>query len=196
MASKRPTTAQIRARQRKIIEGMGTAALEGKRSQYVKSAAKQLGVTPRELERFIDRKPQEVRKTYSRSKTAQKLYGEATPRELKSRLGLKTQPKRFEYEPQRTAEYRIFSSYAGFTPEEGEMMRTRIEYGLKVANLYYEGQIAKLEWMRWTRSQGLPRSGRAIQLLYKNRKISRQLYEDAHTVAEVVYGVRNTYSRW
>ncbi len=173
MASKRPSYVSIRARQRNILEGMEERGLNKKQ------AAKEFGVTRRQLETFIETKPKGVRTKFNRSPAYAKLYREGERKETRRVLGVKS-IHRVEF---RENIIRPFSKLT--EPKAISKQQT----GRMIQRLYYTNNIQSQQWAAYTRESGLPLNMDAIRLLHRNGKISDANYNAAVTNWGQMYGL-------
>jgi hypothetical protein len=184
VAQRRPSYKSIRARQRNILEGLGTSDLK-----YAQ-AAKRFGVTPRELKRFVETKPRKLRTNFNRSPANAKLYGASKAtvqrREVRETLGVK-----------RIRKYKIRESQiqdiknvkvSGLSQTE---IRNRYQIGEQIQNLYTSREHARYDWASYTREHDLPTSMDTIKLLHRNDKISDDEYMDAVTMWRDIYNITN-----
>jgi hypothetical protein len=182
MAQKRPSYKSIRARQRNILEGLGTSDLK-----YAQ-AAKRFGVTPRELKRFVETKPRTLRTNFNRSPANRKLYGatraDVQRREVRENLGIK-KIKRYKYRPSQLADIR---NPKVLKMSEAER-RNRTQIGEQIQNLYTRRVFAAYDWASYTREHNLPASITAMNLLHRNNKISDDDYMEAIQVWRNLYNI-------
>lgn len=172
MTSKRPSYLSIRARQRNIIEGIGTRDIK-----YAQ-AAKEFGVTRTELKRFIETKPKDLRKSYNRSPSIRKLYEEGERSETRKALGVK-RIKRYEFrenvlrplykDPQKVSD---------------------IQIGHMVQRLYYENNIATQMWAVYVRENDLPTSIDEIRRRYRAGRMSSVTYNTAIKTWAKIYNIK------
>jgi hypothetical protein len=171
MARKRPSYVSIRARQRNIIEGVGTRDL-----RYAQ-AAKEFGVTKSELRKFLETKPKDLRRNFNRSPATRKLYAEGERPETRRILGV----KRITRYPFRERVLR------------DELARPRLankqQIGKMIQRLYYDNNIAAQEWASYAREHDLPNSMKNIRLLYHNDRISEGQYKT------ILKNWRNIYAK-
>ena len=153
MASKRPSYVSIRARQRNIIEGMGT------RDLTYAQAAKEFGVTRPELKRFVETKPTKLRSNYNRSPGYSKLYREGERSEVRQTLGVK-----------RIRKAKIIRPRQYERPVTTKQVKQQ-QIDRLVQNLYYKNGKDKADWANYTREHNLPSSIDSIRLLHKNDRI-------------------------
>lgn len=155
--AKRPSYVSIRRRQRNIIEGMGTRDIK------YKQAAKELGVTQSELRKFLETKPTVLRRNFNRSPVYTKLYKEGQRAETRRLLGVK-----------RIREYPFLESVI----REPRIQRKPedAQIGRMIQRLYYINNIGPQNWSTYTREHNLPNSIKAIKLLYRNNRITRDQY--------------------
>jgi len=178
--AKRPSYISIRARQRNIIEGMGTRDL-----RYAQ-AAKEFGVTRHELKRFLETKPKDLRRRFNRSPSTRKLYQEGERPETRRILRV----KRISRYPFRERELR------------DELIRPRLPnkiiVGKMVQRLYYDNNIASQEWAIYTREHDVPSSMTAIRLLWRNDRISDDKYRTLLTSWRNIYSkmTDSYYASW
>ena len=158
MPNRRPSYLSIRRRQRNIIEGIGT------RDIRIAQAAKEFGVTQRELRKFIETKPDKLRKSYNRSPALRKLYAEGERKETRRVLGV-PRIRRYAFEEQVLQEPRLLRY-----PNERQI-------GRMVQRLYYMNNIGPQNWSEYTYSNNLPNSIKAIRLLWRNGKITDSRYK-------------------
>ncbi len=166
MANKRPAYRSIRVRQRNIIEGLGTSDLR------YKEAAKKFNVTPRELQHFVETKPQTLKKNFNRSPVYAKLYNEGSRPAVRERLELKS-IIRFKFKPTQIRQYTVTGGLS-----EYESNRRR-QIGEMIRALYVRRYDPTTAWAAWTREHYLPQSIKVIRLLHRNDKISDDLYARA-----------------
>ena len=172
MASKRPSYVSIRARQRNIIEGIGT------RNLRYKDAAKEFGVTRQELKRFLETKPQTLRKSYNRSPSLRKLYVEGERPETRRVLGVK-----------RIRHYE-FREHV-LRPMEKDLTKVSdLQTGRLIQRLYYINNIDTQNWAAYTREANLPASIDTIRLLHRNGKITDATYRAALREWAKTYGIK------
>ena len=189
MASKRPSYVSIRARQKNIIEGLGTSDLK-----YAQ-AAKRFGVEPRELRKFVTTKPKNLRRNFNRSASYNKLYGKGKTAseqrgEVRENLGVK-RIKRYAI---RKEDVKAIVSSKRYNPAETE---NRVQIGKILQNLYYKGEQAQTEWASYTREHGLPNSIQVLRLLYQNDRISGPDYANALAQWKAIYNISDAiYSRY
>ena len=165
MAQKRPSYVSIRARQRNIIEGMGSGQLT------VKQAAKKLGVTPSELRAFTqERKPKEIRAAFNHSPAYRKLYEAGQRKNVKATLGV-TRVYRYEFREEVLRNKVVMNA--------GQRRPNPKQVGRMVQRLYYLNNIGPQHWSAWTYEHGLPNSIDDIKLLWKNKRISDNQYRTA-----------------
>ncbi len=167
------------ARQRTILEYL---AATGK---TFKQAAKDFGVTPRELEKFALAKPTEKRAQFNRSPTLRKLFYEGERPRLKRYA--RTQGvtiKRIKFEP---AELQVYRT----TPGLRESSTNELQIGEMIQNLYRppEQVTPQFLWAVYTREHGLPDSINALRLLGRNKRISASEYRDAVTIWGNIYNI-------
>lgn len=170
MANKRPSYVSIRARQRNIIEGLGT-----REDLNTKEVAKRLGVTPQELRRFRDTKPKELRKSFNRSPSIRKLYEEGRRSEVREKLEV-PRIRRYAYSEPILREPRL------------QRHPNSKQVGRMIQRLYYENNIGPQAWSTYTYEHGLPNSIKAIKLLYMNDRITGPQY------ASILKHWRDSYS--
>lgn len=176
MPTKRPTTAQVAARQRVIIEGIADSGLTQKQ------AAKRFGVTPRELETFLGLNAKQLRKRYNRSPVTRELYQAGEKHRTKQELGLKRLPRRYEYEPERIA------AYATRTGAKKETSQRLYEIGLNIQRVYYRGEQGPADiWREYTLRQGVPKSVKTLDMMLAQGKISVSKYRNIMKVHAIVY---------
>jgi hypothetical protein len=184
MAQKRPSYKSIRARQRNILEGLGTSDLK-----YAQ-AAKRFGVTPRELKRFVETKPKNLRTNFNRSPANAKLYGatKATVqrREVRETLGVK-KIRKYKIRESQIQDIRN-AKISGLSPSE---IRNRYQIGEQIQNLYVSREHARYDWASYTREHDLPTSMDTLRLLNRNGKISNDEYMDAVNTWRDIYNVTN-----
>lgn len=178
--AKRPTTAQIRARQRNIIEGLNSRNLSDRQ------AAKQLGIEPRQLTKFLDTKPAQIRQQYNRSPAYRKLYGAGERHEIRRELGLRHLAPRVQYISQ--YEYRTIPGLRQ-TPEATQVIQT----SERIRNLYLpQGyQSARVIWAQYTRTHHLPVSARSIRNMYRSGEITPAEFNDIMTTWQDIYNTQN-----
>lgn len=178
--AKRPSKVSLRARQKNILEGLGTTDFK-----YAE-AAKKFGVTPRQLKRFVETKPQDLRRNFNRSPAYEKLYGAASSsteqrKEVRERLGV-SRIKRYKYRE------RDIQNLKTLRLSEKEL-RNRTQIGEQLQNLYTKAVHARYDWASYTREHNLPRSIEAIKLLHRNNQISDDEYLTTIKVWRDIYTV-------
>lgn len=177
--AKRPSYKSIRARQRNIIEGLGTSDLK-----YAQ-AADRFGVTPRELRRFVTTKPKDLRKNFNRSPANTKLYGASTAakqrKEVRESLGV-SKVKRYKFREQEIRDLKVLKL------KEPEL-RNRTQIGELVQNLYTSKIHARYDWASYAREHDIPTSIDAVKLLHRNNRISDSEYTDAVQTWRDIYNV-------
>ncbi len=182
MAAKRPSYKSIRARQKSILEGMGTSDLK------YNEAAKRLGVTPRELKRFAETKPSKLRKNFNRSSANQKLYGARTATEqrkdVREAFGV-TRIKKYKYRESEIQALKVMK----LKPSE---LRNRTQIGEQVQNLYSDKEHARYEWASYARENDIPTSIDTLKLLHRNNQISDSDYVDAVNTWRAIYNINDT----
>ena len=161
MASKRPSYPSIRARQRNILEGIGTGDLK------YNQAAQRLGVTPTELRKFLDTKSPIVRRNFNRSPAYRKLYAEGERSKTREALGLK-RIRRYE-----------FKRSAVDRPQAMQKYPNSKQIGALIQRYYYKNGIEKIEWAAWTAEHNLPTSMDAIKQMRAEGKITESEYRSA-----------------
>jgi hypothetical protein len=171
MASKRPSSPSIKARQRNIIEGMATRDIT--RTQ----AAKEFGVTRQQLSKFIGTK--NLRSNYNRSPAYAKLYREGERKETRKVLGVKT-ITRYKYK-------NIPHPNETYTPKQlkAQQVDRMIQY------LYYKNGHDKAEWANYAREHHIPSSIDVIVKLHKEGKIDDQKFGNTLTNWAQIYNVTN-----
>ena len=174
MARQRPSYPSIRVRQRNIIEGLGTTDL-----RYAQ-AAKRFGVTPRELQHFVETKPRNLRSNFNRSPAYRKLYEEGARPQVREQLGIK-RIRRYKFRAPAIREITLSQAYS---PDE---QRQRVQTGRAILNLYTEREHPQLRWALWTRERNLPTSIVAIKLLHRNNKIKDDMYIEAIAAWSDIY---------
>jgi hypothetical protein len=179
VAARRPSYKSIRARQRNILEGIGTADVK------YKEAAKRLGVTPRELKTFVETKPRKLRPNFNRSPAYRKLYGASTApeqrKQVREQLGI---PRVRRYQ---AAEQDIQALRLQRLPEKE--LRNRTQIGEQIQNLYYRGQNDRYLWAAYAREHDLPTSIDTLRLLHRNDKVSDSEYAQAVKTWRDIYNV-------
>lgn len=172
MTAKRPSYVSIRARQRNVIEGLGTLG-------STKEAAKRLGVTRAELKRFRDTKPKKLRQIFNRSPVIRRLYTLGARPETRKALGLK-----------RIRRY----SYLEFLERSIRDVKTvplryenSVQIGRMVQRLYYENNIDAQRWSAYTYDNNIPNSINTIKFLYKRGVITPRRY------AQILHTWKNLY---
>ena len=173
MASKRPSYVSIRARQRNIIEGMGT------RDLTYAQAAKEFGVTRQELKRFVETKPTKLRSSYNRSPGYAKLYREGERGEVRSTLKVKRITR---YPHMRAVKYE--------RPTTTQEIK-RQQVSRMVQNLYYKNGHDATVWANYARENNLPSSVDAIILLHNNGKMDDKTYVETLKVWRDNYNIIN-----
>jgi len=173
MASKRPSYVSIRARQRNIIEGLGT------RDLTYGQAAKEFGVTRQQFKKFVESKPKNLRSSYNRSPAYQKLYREGerkeTRRVLGARKGIKHY-KKFADIPQRGVTY---------TPQQANEQ----QINKMLQNLYVTNHAGGATWANYAREHRIPSSLDAIILMHNNGKIDDHEFVSVVRAWQGIYGV-------
>jgi hypothetical protein len=180
MANKRPTKAQIRARQTNILEGMAVT------NNSFREMAKQLGVTPLQLRTFVaERKPAQIREQYNRSPTYRKLYDVGERKSVTRKIGHALPPKRIDATFRELERVRTNPLYS-----EDER-RYRYQIGQMINNLNVRGsmQTPSSMWAEYCWDNNIPTSVKSIKLLYRNHRIDPEAYERHLTVWEAVYGI-------
>lgn len=153
-----------------------------------KQAAKDFGVTPRQLEKFATSKPKQVRKSFSQNDVSQSLFqaGETKNVRRKARQqGTKLTRVQFE-----EAQIQVYRGTPGLPESE---VNRRVQFGELIQNLYTERQEPRYLWAQWTREHNLPVSYKAAKLLYRNHRISYQDWINYQAVWQSIYG-RNEVS--
>ena len=181
--AKRPSYVSIRARQKNILEGIGTAGLN------YKQAARRFGVKPRELKRFVETKPRDLRQNFNRSPAYKKLYGTGTAAEqrktVRQTVGV-YKVKRYKYRVSQIEELKSLK----LTPKE---LRNRTAIGNLVQNLYSQREYEKYDWASYTYNHDLPRSIDSIRTMHRNNKLSNDRYRDILVAWRDAYpGMTNT----
>lgn len=185
MATKRPSYTSIRARQKNIIEGLGTSDLK-----YAQ-AAKRFGVEPRELRKFVTSKPKTLRTNFNRSPTYKKLYEEGTRGEVRETLGVR-RIKRYAFHEK---EIQLLKKHT--TPYSPEESQRRVQIGEMVQRLYVDKDLARYEWAEYTREHNLPTSIQVLTLLFRNNKITGPDYAKALAEWKAIYNVSdNQYAKY
>lgn len=174
MANKRPSYRSIRARQRNIIEGLGTTDLR------YKEAAKKFNVTPRELQHFVESKPRTLRKNFNRSPVYAKLYNEGARPIVRERLGIK-RITHFKFRPTQIRQYTVTSGLSEYESNR------RQQVGQMIRALYVTRFDPKTAWAAWTREHNLPQSIKVIRLLHRNNKITDGIYAEALVEWQDIY---------
>ena len=172
MASKRPSYVSIRARQRNIIEGIGT------RNLTYRQAAKEFGVTRPELKRFLETKSKDLRKSYNRSPSLRKLYAEGERPETRRVLGVK-RIRRYEFRE------RVLRPMFREPSKVSD-----VQIGRMIQRLYYENNIKTQMWAVYTREHKLPTSIDSIRLLYRNGRMDSGTYNAAIKTWADYYGIK------
>ena len=173
MASKRPSSPSIKARQRNIIEGMATRDLTNKQ------AAKEFGVTLRQYNSFTGTK--NLRSNFNRSPAYAKLYREGERKETRKVLGVK-RITRYKYQHLPTTNTPMTTKQA-----EQEQVKIMIRY------LYYKNGHDKAQWANYSRENHIPSSIKAIILLHDNGKISDDKFTEIVRVWKETYNISNDY---
>lgn len=181
MAKRRPSYKSIRARQRNLLEGIGTADV-----RYKEAAAK-LGVTPRELKTFVETKPKNLRSNFNRSPAYRKLYGASTAsvqrKQVRQSLGISRISR---YEP-RESEIQNIARGTYRYPERERRNRTQI--GELIQNLYVKGSKDRYQWASYAQQHSLPTSIDTIRLLHRNGQIGDNEYMGAVNAWQAIYNV-------
>lgn len=180
MAARRPSKISIRARQRNILEGMGTA------DDRYKQAAKRFGVTPRQLKTFVTTKPAQMRTDFNRSPAYKKLYGTAkTAPEQRKQVRETFEVTRIKRYKIREADIRRLKLQRLSEKE----LRNRTQIGELVQNLYSQGSYDKYKWANYVHDKHLPTSIDTIKLLHRNGNISDKAYIAAVKQWRAIYNV-------
>ncbi len=166
--AKRPSYRSIRLRQRNIVEGLAS-----KQIKY-SEAAKQLGVTKAELQRFLEQKPQTLHQNYNRSPSYKKLFESGARPKVREELGLKRV---------RVIEY-----------HERDTKAADRQYGRMIQRYYNENGIDRIKWSVWTWKRDMPNSMDAIKLLYTNGRLSKTQYASAVAFWKKTYNVSDDYA--
>jgi translation initiation factor 2 beta subunit (eIF-2beta)/eIF-5 len=145
-------------------------------------AAKRLGVTPTELKRFIDQKPQAIRKGYNRSPAYRKLYVEGQRSETRAALGLK-----------RIRRYDI-SHRSINLPQNLQKYPNSKQIGALIQRYYYDNGIVRIRWAAYTTEADLPLSMDAIKQLRLEGKLSKKQYEAAVDNWRKIYNVSDSWA--
>jgi len=184
VAEKRPSYVSIRARQKNIIEGLGTSDLK-----YAQ-AAKRFGVEPRELKKFIETKPKNLRRNFNRSDAYRKLYTEGSRAEVRENLGV----RRIKHYAIRKEDVEAIVSSRRYIYTETE---NRVKIGKMLQQLYYRGEQPQAEWAAYTREHDLPTSINVLRLLYQNDRLDGPTYKNAIREWQAVYNISdNIYDRY
>jgi len=172
MAKSRPSYPQIRARQRNILEYQ----FYTKKSN--KDVAKHFGVSPRQLDSFLSTKPKDVRRNYSRSNVAQKLYYAGDDKGLHTAsvkgahdMGLRyTRLGAREVTP---AQIQVVKTPGMNTEYQASsvIMRERIQF------LYTSYTTPSQCWAQYVSRNNIPRSIKALKLLARNRRLDYDEFE-------------------
>jgi hypothetical protein len=171
MASKRPSSPSIKARQRNIIEGMAT------RDLTYTQAAKEFGVTRRQLKKFTTTK--NLRSNYNRSPAYAKLYREGERKETRKVLGVRS-IMRSDYK-------HLPITNTGQTPKEvrREQVKVMVRY------LYYKNGHDRAEWAMYAREHHIPSSIDSIVILHKNDRIDDAKFGSILTNWAQIYNISN-----
>jgi hypothetical protein len=180
VAQKRPSYVSIRARQKNIIEGLGTSDLK-----YAQ-AAKRFGVEPRELRKFAETKPKTLRRNFNRSPVYKKLYAEGARSEVREKLGV----RRIKHYAIREKELRQLPYARKYT--ESETTRRR-QIGELLQNLYVSDELSRYRWASYVREHDLPTSIAALQLLHRNDRISDSEYQRALSDWRAIYNISDQH---
>jgi hypothetical protein len=189
MPKKRPSVTQISARQRRIVEYIGS----GQKSW--KQAAKDFGVTPRELKQFaVYKSRKQLKQQYNRSPTIRKLYQEAETKPLRQKARSKGFTlRRFEYRRAALEQYRITPQFPAtersFRVNTGELIRNIYRRDREASKSVVQQALGALEWATYTRDMHLPVSIRTINDLHDAGELDDDEYEDAVKVWKDVYGI-------
>ena len=171
MASKRPSSPSIKARQRNIIEGMAT------RDLTYTQAAKEFGVTRQQIKRFTSTK--NLRSNYNRSPAYAKLYREGERKETRKVLGVRT-IMRSDYK-----HLPITNTDQTAKEIRREQVKVMVRY------LYYKNGQDKMEWSRYAREHNIPSSIDSIAVLHKNNKIDDMKFNQILTNWAEIYNITN-----
>lgn len=169
--AKRPSYRSIRVRQTNIVEGMGTGHL-----RYAETA-KRLGVSTKELRRFLEQKPRAIHANYNRSPGYSKLFESGRRANVREKLGL-PRITRYEFVEHVISEPRF---YIGLKP--GQLGRTvqhkavDLSVGRRLAHYWYKDDQDRYEWAVYANEHGIPISIDSLALLKRNKRISTKEYE-------------------
>jgi hypothetical protein len=169
MASKRPSSPSIKARQRNIIEGMAT------RDLTYTQAAKEFGVTRRQLKKFTTTK--NLRSNYNRSPAYAKLYREGERKETRKVLGVRT-IRRYDYQHLPVTN----------TAQKDQQLRDE-QVKVQIRYLYYKNGHDKAEWANYAREHHIPSSIDAIVVLHNNDRIDDTKFGQVLTSWAQIYGI-------
>lgn len=180
MARKRPSTPSIRARQRRILEYLFSV------NKTFKEAAKDFGVTPRQLEKFVTTAPRDIRHTISRSNVSQDLFQQGTPQNLRPKARKQgTRLQRVQYEE---AQIQVYRGTPGLPESE---VNRRVQIGELIQRLYARRVEPRYLWAEWTREHNMPVSIKAARVLYRNHRMSYQDWINYTAVWQSIYGKDN-----
>lgn len=153
-----------------------------------KQAARDFGVTPRQLEKFVTTKPKQVRRSFNVNETAQSLFESGEPKKVRQKAKQQgTKLNRVQFEE---AQIQVYRGTPGLPESE---VNRRVQFGELIQNLYTERQEPRYLWAQWTREHNLPVSYKAAKLLYRNHRISNQDWINYQAVWQSIYG-RDTIS--
>ena len=180
MAARRPSTVSIRARQRNILEGMGTA------DDKYKQAAKRFGVTPRQLKTFVTTPSSKMRSDFNRSPAYRKLYGTAksAPEQRKQVRETFEVPRirRYQYKELQIRNLKK----RGYSERE---LRNRTQIGEQIQAIYSGRAVSRYKWAGYAREHNLPTSIDTIRLLLRNDRMSDSDYIAAVKAWRAIYNV-------
>lgn len=166
MAKRRPSYVSIRARQRNVLEALGSSKYRG-----YEEAARRLGVPTNEFRSFITMKPEQVRRQYNRRPAFRKLYGEQkTAPEQRQAVKKAVGVKRVTRFPYQENVLRVPALLPGRTPEQKARAKT---FGRYKQRLYYGNNAKPQNWSQYTFEHNIPSTPSAIVKQYEDGLISK-----------------------
>lgn len=182
MAQKRPSYPSIRARQRHLLEYIGST---GRTERQV---ARDFGVKPQQLRRFTSTKSTEIRKNFGRSPAYEKLYSQGTTKELRQKA--RSHGERVTFRPVREYTEPSIQQFRKTPGYSQEFVTRYVQTGEQIQHLYASQITPQYLWAIYTKEQNIPVSIKSINLLRRNGKISAADYNDIVTVWKDIYNIQ------
>lgn len=185
---RRPSYTSIRARQRAILEYQLST------DRYGKKAARDFGVTPRQLEAFTSADPKKLRRAYNQSPGIRQLFHAGAEKNLRAEA--RQHDKTFKQRPLVQYSQRVLQPLRKTPNIDQQVVSKEVQTGERIQYLYTQRVTPQFLWAEYTRKHDLPISAKTIKVLFRNGYIDPDLYDEVTAVWEDIYPKGDASVTW